>query len=107
MLLADIRTAFDEQQVERMATSTMLDLLNQREDRQWMEYRRGRPLSPVQLAKLLRPFDIRPSNHRTSGGRVRKGYTRAQFTDAWSRYLETDSPPRRAATPLRRHEQGG
>jgi hypothetical protein len=53
----------------------------------WSEYTHGKPLTKVQLAKLLEGFSIFPKSIRSSGGSVVRGYDRVSFGDAWERYL--------------------
>ena len=60
------------------------------EDRPWPEFKRGQPLSSTQLARLLKPFGIRPKVVRIGAGTPR-GYTLQAFLDAFARYL----PPAR------------
>ena len=57
------------------------------EDRPWAEWGRARkPISKVQLARLLAPLGISPATHRR-GLQVNKGYVRRQFEKAWNTYL--------------------
>jgi hypothetical protein len=51
---------------------------------------RGRALDARGLADRLRPKDIRPRTIRIGEDRA-KGYDRADFADAWSRYLPSRS----------------
>jgi hypothetical protein len=102
MLLGDIRAAFDEKGSDRLASADLCEALATMEGRPWAEWRAGRgaapkPITPNQLAKVLRPFGISPVNLRI-GVRVPKGYGRDQFEESWSRYLaqeglKTDSEP--------------
>jgi hypothetical protein len=51
----------------------------------------GKPMTQPQLATALKPFRIRPTTIR-DGDSTPKGYERAAFKEAWSRYLpETDT----------------
>jgi hypothetical protein len=61
------------------------------DDRPWPEWRQGKPMTAVQLATALRPFRIRPTTIRV-GQQTPKGYLKAAFEEAWSRYLGADSP---------------
>jgi len=95
-LLADIRDVFDEKRAERLATGELLYELAE-QDRQWKEHSNGNSLTNIQLARLLRPFEIRPKDHwfpniipGKGGGKVFKGYERVDFEDAWRRYLPTE-----------------
>ncbi len=58
-------------------------------------------MTPTQLARLLRPFKIRPRTIRL-GGDVRKGYRRADLGEAFSRYL-----PSEPLHPLQRSADAG
>lgn len=87
LLLSDLRELFDQCAVEKLASEEIVTKLATLEERPWSEWGRLRkPLSAPQLAKLLKPFEIKPRNLRLSGGRVAKGYVRPDFKDAWGRY---------------------
>lgn len=90
MLLADIRAAMPEQDCA-VNSHYLCEALVGLEDRPWREWR-GRRLSPHQLARMLAPFDIVPKAHRSSDGRVLRGYARNDFLDAWQRYLPAAAP---------------
>lgn len=82
-LLADIRTVFG--QATYLPTTELLDGLYNIEDSPWSDWY-GRLMTPKALAHMLSAFDIHPRNQRMNGTRVR-GYLRADFEDAWVRYL--------------------
>lgn len=84
-LLVDIHSCFEAQGAERIKSSELLDRLRGIEESPWADYRRGVPLSVSELARLLKPFEIRPRDLRFADA-VRKGYERADFEDAWTRY---------------------
>ncbi len=84
-LLGDIRAAFTERGVERLATSELLEALCADEDAPWGDYH-GKILSAHRLAALLRRYSIRSDQRRDHGPAVR-GYARADFEDAWARYV--------------------
>jgi hypothetical protein len=97
MVLADILTIFDERG-ERIWSEEMCEYLASIEGRPWAEFGRTRkPISKHQLARLLAKFHIEPVNVRV-GERVRRGYHRHQFADAWRRY-----PGNEVSEPLRRY----
>jgi hypothetical protein len=64
-------------------------------------------LTPHGLARLLKPFGIRPATLRfqkegKSGDNpsiTDKGYLRSQFEDVFSRYLPPPAPPDLTVTP--------
>jgi putative DNA primase/helicase len=90
LLLADIRTIFDRSgrtdKDSRFASTAFCTELATMEERPWPEWRNGKPITPTQLAHVLRPFGIRPGTIR-DGATTAKGYKRDDFADAWERYL--------------------
>ncbi len=94
-LLSDLRDIFDAIRLDKLPSQRICEELGKREDRPWPEYRNGQPISPVQLAKLLKPFDITPRAVRVGLDSLR-GYHLEQFADAFARYLP---PPDESATP--------
>lgn len=97
MLLVDIKTAFDDQKTDKLASTDICETLTAMEGRPWAEWR-GKLLSPNQLARLLKPFGMTPENVRF-GNKVAKGYLRHQFEGLWKRYL----PGQRVHEPLHRY----
>lgn len=89
-LLTDCRAAFGTEQA--LPTSVLLDRLKSEPDAPWAE-RGPAGLTPAGLGVLLREFDIRPRNIRFPDGLQAKGYKRADFTDAWTRYCEPRPVP--------------
>ena len=88
-LLADLRALFTTTTADRLATAAIIRHLTAREVRPWADYAQGRPLTPRYLAMLLAGFGIR-AKHMRQGAETRKGYMRADFTDAFRRYLPPD-----------------
>ena len=88
-LLADLREVFTARASDRLASADLVGVLTQREDRPWPEWKRGKPLSVRQLAKLLGRFGVQPTQLWIAGVNVR-GYERVAFEDAWARYLPSD-----------------
>ena len=90
MLLGDIKAMFDEKQSTAWRRSKSVSAngdggaaLGR------MEGSKGsspKPLTPNQLARLLKPFGIAPTGTIRVGNRTAKGYYRHQFTEAWDRY---------------------
>lgn len=85
LLLADCRRVFGD--ADRVTTEDLLGRLIDLEESPWGDLR-GQPLSARGLAQRLRKFEVRPGDHRFGAG-VRKGYLRADFHDAWIRYVPT------------------
>jgi putative DNA primase/helicase len=96
-LLADIKTIFAAKAVDRLASVDLVAALHGLEGRPWAEFGRGeKPISPNQLARLLKAFVIVPGTIRTSAG-TPKGYKLEDFQDAFDRYLlvGVSEPPQR------------
>lgn len=90
MLLADIQRVFEEANAERIFSKTLVQRLCAMTDRPWLESHRGKAISERWLAQQLHSFDIAPRTLRINEDRL-KGYVMSQFTDAFERYLPTDS----------------
>jgi hypothetical protein len=61
---------------------------------EYADFRGRGPITPHQLAAVLRPFGIRPIHNLHPTGRSddnRGGYRRAQFENAWARLLQKPS----------------
>jgi len=93
LLLADIKTILDEKQTDRTASEELCQMLTGIEGRPWADWKNGKPITPNQLARLLRPFNIVSDSVRI-GTRTPKGYYLHQFAEAFDRYLG-DTPPYR------------
>jgi putative DNA primase/helicase len=103
-LLSDIKLIFAAKAVDRLASADLVAALHALEDRPWAEFGRGeKPISPNQLARLLKAFVIVPGTIRTSAG-TPKGYKLEAFADAFDRYL----PVGASETPQRHngHDMG-
>jgi hypothetical protein len=85
-LLDDLRGLFRRRGVDRMFTDEILEPLYAIEDAPWGDDEYGRKLNANAMARLLRPFGIKPKTVRR-GTATRKGYFRQDFEDSWSRYL--------------------
>jgi len=99
-LLAAIKEIFDQRPEDRIASQELAQKLAEREAEPWADFNQGRPVTPNQLAILLRPLDICPKTIRFGGRLTAKGYEATDFQDAWARYLpKPQGPPTtRAAT---------
>jgi Protein of unknown function (DUF3631) len=91
-LLIDIRAAFGAKRT--IFTEDLLAYLNGLDESPWGARRRGEGLDARGLARMLRPFRIKPKKVRV-GEETRKGYHVDQFEDAFGRYL----PPSLAREP--------
>ncbi len=91
-LLGDVRAVFEllHRTDGDIPTATLLSELHAREEAPWRRLHKGEPLDPAGLARLLRPFGIRPRLIR-QGAEVARGYVVSAFADPFERYLS--SPP--------------
>jgi Protein of unknown function (DUF3631) len=86
-LLADAYAVFAEQKVERLSSDDIVAYLVALEGRPWPEFGKERKqISKTQVADLLRPLHITPTKIRV-GEKTPRGYGRAAFADAFSRFL--------------------
>lgn len=91
-LLADVRTVFDRESVDRLSSETLVSALSEDQEAPWADWG-GKGISQRSLAALLRRYGIRSATVRLADGTTAKGYKREDFEDAWKRYLpESDSP---------------
>jgi hypothetical protein len=104
LLLEDIRTIFNETGHDRLFSEEIIDRLNQMEDRPWPEYgRQHRPITKVQVARVLKPFGIVPSTVRRDL-KTGKGYKLSALMELFERYLTRENsviaptPPNRNVT---------
>ena len=67
------------------------------EEAPWLDLHKGKSLTARGLARLLNPFGVISGSIRLDDGRTPKGYYRASFEDAWTRYCPGAGP--RNATP--------
>lgn len=94
LVLGDLRDLYGQRGVDRMPSAEIVQALGQMEERPWPEWRRGQPITVRQLAGLLRPYGVSPTQYRIGPDRAR-GYDRADLEDAWTRYLPQAPPQNR------------
>jgi putative DNA primase/helicase len=86
-LLLDIFIIFVESKADRLFSRDLLDALNQRfSDRPWTDLRKGRQITDLWLAQMLRPYGVRPRNIHIAGIQA-KGYLLDEFKDVFRRYI--------------------
>jgi hypothetical protein len=94
MLLGDIRRVWPHT-LDRLASSTLLEMLRRLPERPWGEKESFHEAALFDARKLsveLQPYGIMPKPLRFPGAGIARGYLRSQFEDAWSRYLDEESP---------------
>jgi hypothetical protein len=104
-LLADIRDVFDKRRVDKIRSADLAAALVAMEGHPWAEHgKAGKPLSANGLARMLANDGISPNSIRL-GEDTGKGYERAQFEDAFARYLPAPQYP--TVTPLQTEDSCG
>lgn len=88
LLLEAIRDAFGD--ADRIATTNLLAVINGDEELPFGGWAEGKGLDGRRLAKLLKPYGVRPRPIRIDG-EVAKGYLLDQFEEVWSRWLPPDT----------------
>jgi Protein of unknown function (DUF3631) len=89
-LLTDIRAAFETKRADKMFPETLIDYLTSLEDRPWVEWKNGRPLSKAQLGRLLSSFEINSQTIRIDT-KAARGYHLKAFEDAFARYTPSQN----------------
>jgi putative DNA primase/helicase len=84
LLLSDMRDIFTE--CNKIFSKVLAPRLASMEARPWSEWKDRRPITPHQIARLLKPFGVGPNTVRI-GHDTDKGYCRDWFDDAFSRHL--------------------
>ena len=101
LLLGDLRDLFAAEATDRLTTSTIVERLNQMEERPWCDERHGHGVHASWLSRKLRPFAVYPGTIRTGvgPGETAKGYLLEHFQEAFDRYLpDTPSASRHTVT---------
>jgi hypothetical protein len=102
-LLADARDVFGDTQ--GFASGDLAGRLAAIEGAPWSDWT-DKGFTPHALAKLLRRYDIRPDLHWLDSVKIR-GYRRADFEDAWARYLTPPAVSVPTVLTVPRHAQQG
>jgi hypothetical protein len=91
LLLADIRDCFTTKGTDRISSEDLVAHLVGLDNRQWCEFKGGKPLTKATLGRILSGFGILSTSVRIDN-RTPKGYYSNAFEDAFERYL----PPQNA-----------
>ncbi|MFN3473842.1 MAG: DUF3631 domain-containing protein [Blastomonas sp.] len=86
-LLSDLRVIFANS--DQLRTDEIIEKLCALEESPWGDLR-GKPIDSRGLAQRLRKYDVKPKTIRVMSATA-KGYTRDSLTDAWQRYLPSES----------------
>jgi hypothetical protein len=98
-LLGDIRAVFDAFGADKIPTDDLVKALCGLDESPWRSIRKGEALDARSLAVRLGKYGIGSKSQRHNET-VFKGYARAQFDDAWTRYLPAPTPSETAVTSV-------
>lgn len=94
VLLRDMQAIFEEHDKVRLRSADVISSLLGIEDSPWAQWGQGRRQRPGftvnDLARMLGEFDIHSTKGRVDDATNNKGYERADFEDAWERYVNAD-----------------
>ena len=91
-LLADLRDVFGT--ADKISGEAILDELRKISEAPWGDYF-GRPLNARDLARLLKPYGVSPTDVNIDG-KTKRGYRRDQLHEPWTRYL----PPEQGGSAI-------
>jgi putative DNA primase/helicase len=93
-LLRDFKAMFDQSGLDYLYSKDILDRLKADPEKRWAEWSHGKAITEKGVAGLLREYGIVSKSVGPKDQRA-KGYRKADFADAWRRYL-----PPKEETPL-------
>ena len=91
-LLHDIRALFSKDGRDRIGSQILCDELAQLEERPWGDWKKGKPITQAQLARLLRPFGVASRDLKRPPNVVFKGYVIEDLNRCFERYLPLPCP---------------
>jgi putative DNA primase/helicase len=98
-LLQDIKSHFDRSTLDYVTSKARIADLTADPEKQWAEWSRGKAITEKGVAGLLHEFRI--VSKSVGPHAEAKGYRKADFDDAWARYLPSEEPQE-----AERHEEG-
>jgi Protein of unknown function (DUF3631)/Domain of unknown function (DUF3854) len=99
-LLADLQRVWPKKKDVETGKELAELLKDNDDDGLWRNYgKQGKGLTANAMARILRPFDIRPGLHWVDGRNVR-GYARADFEKAWAAYVPEEGGVRGLDTAI-------
>lgn len=88
VLLKDVHDLFQAGAIkERVSMRDLCERLSGIDGAPWSTHNAGKSLTTAQLGRLLRTFRIKPHTVRLSAALTSKGFQRADFNDAFTRYI--------------------
>lgn len=87
LLIRDLHAIFEARDFpDVIASGELAGLLGKIETSPWGDFRGGKGLSTHKLARLLRPFGVKPTQHRDSAGSTVRGYWMCDLNPVFDRY---------------------
>jgi Sec-independent protein translocase protein TatA len=79
--------------LKAIASSELVTLLVAMAERPWSEWRRGQPLTQNSLARLLKPYGLKPKRHRIGTGPndTIRGYATDKILEAEQRFVDVET----------------
>ena len=85
-ILLNIEEIFEHKKIDRISSADLINELCIDDEQPWATYNYGKPITPRQIATLLKEYGIKSKSIRIGYG-TPKGFEKSQFDDAFSRYL--------------------
>jgi hypothetical protein len=73
-----------------IGTAEIIEALNKEDQLPFGDWRKGEGINARALAKILKPFGIRPKKVRLSSGETRQGFHRSQLEESFRRWLSSE-----------------
>jgi putative DNA primase/helicase len=86
LLLRDVNEIFETRGIAQIGSAELCTVLCALEESPWGEWRRGSPITSRGIAKLLKPFGVKPRQDRAGSK-----YWQADLADPLARYLSETS----------------
>lgn len=94
-LIVHIKEIFDTKKSTVISSQDLIVALCKDEDSEWLRFEKNRPISSVDLARILHTFGVQPAPI-WFGPKQARGYRREWLEDAFSRYCPENNPPHQA-----------
>ena len=83
--LAATKVIFESVKGDAISSLELVRQITADDNSEWAEWKAGKPITQMQLARLLKPYGIAPEQVRIDDRQCR-GYLRTRFIEAWERY---------------------
>ena len=93
-LLRDLQRLFEERDHDRITSADLVEALAKMGERPWPEWKKGKVITKLQIARLLKPFDIAPRVFRV-GETTHRGYKKDDCIHAFTRLVDRSVTPKR------------